>query len=117
MKTQWLKRLGCFAAAAVVMVSVSTPSAWAKPASADKGKKKFEPGDAVKKKREMKIKKSKGGNMFVLEDIEIEGKVYKPQAFHVINRKELNLEWDVRDPRFRRSFLTKVVTAVKKGPF
>jgi hypothetical protein len=79
--------------------------------------KKLEPGDAVKKKREAEIKAKKGGSLFVLEDIKIEGKVYKPQAFHVINRKELNLEWDVSDPRFRRSFLTLVVKSVRRRPF
>jgi hypothetical protein len=70
-----------------------------------------------KPKEPKEIKSKGGGSLFVLEDIKIEGKVYKPQAFHVINRKELNLAWDVSDPRFRRSFLTQVVKAVKRRPF
>jgi len=43
--------------------------------------------------------------------------VYKPQAFHVINRKELSLRWDVGDPRFRGSFLNALLDSVKGDPF
>jgi hypothetical protein len=104
-------------AAGILTGSAPIPSAWAQQGGGA-GEKSLEPKkDVVKEKRESKIKSKKGGSLFVLEDIKIEGKVYKPQAFHVINRKELNLAWDVSDPRFRRSFLTQVVKAVRRGPF
>jgi len=102
----------------VLLSGVSSRSAFAQGGKADRGDtKKHEPGDAVAKKKETKIKKSQGGSLFVLEDIEIEGKVYKPQAFHVINRKELNLEWDVGDSRFRSSFLSEVVSSIDSDVF
>lgn len=101
-----------------LLSGVSSLSAFAQGGKADKGTtKKHEPGDAVAKKKETKIKKRQGGSLFVLEDIEIEGKVYKPQAFHVINRKELNLEWDVGDSRFRSSFLSEVVSSIDSDVF
>lgn len=105
-------------AAALVLVPVA--DARAKPARPParevKRNPKLEPGDAVKEKQKAKKKAHKGG-AFELETINIEGKIYKPQAFHVINRKELNLEWDVRDPRFKRSFLTSLIDAVRHRPF
>ena len=77
--------------------------------------KKHEPGDATKKKKDKGIKKS--GDYFVLEDIKIEGKVYKPEAFHVVNRKELSLRWDIEDPRFGGNFLARILNSVKRDPF
>jgi len=76
--------------------------------------KKHEPGDITKKK-DKGIKKS--GDYFVLEDIKIEGKVYKPEAFHVVNRKELSLRWDIEDPRFGGNFLARILSSVKRDPF
>lgn len=78
-------------------------------ANAQAEKRKHEP--------DSEIKRSRDGSLFVLEDIEIEGKVYKPEAFHVISRKELSLEWDVEDPRFRRSFLDRVIASVESEAF
>ncbi len=76
-------------------------------------------GQAKKRKHEpgSEIKKSRDGSLFILEDIEIEGKIYKPEAFHVISRKDLSLEWDVEDPRFRRSFLDRVIASVESEAF
>ncbi|MCD6499663.1 MAG: hypothetical protein J7M25_15335 [Deltaproteobacteria bacterium] len=93
------------AAGAVLLVSGSV---WAQ------SPKKHEPTkDATKVRKKAKT----SGSYFVLEDIKIEGKVYKPQAFHVINRKELSLRWDVGDPRFRGSFLNALLDSVKGDPF
>jgi hypothetical protein len=47
----------------------------------------------------------------------IEGKVYKPEVFVFLGRKNLNLDWDLDDPRFKRSFLESVVKAVSEAPF
>ena len=90
-------------------------AAWAqgRPRAGDVLRKKHEPAPVRKK-----AKKDKGfrreGDYFVLEDIKIEGKIYKPEAFHVINRKELNLQWDLGDPRFAGSLLSKVLDSVKE---
>lgn len=104
------------AGVAAVMLAGGLGVARAQPRAARPARKnpKLEPGDITKKRKKARATR---GNLFVLEDIKIEGKVYKPQAFHVINRKELNLEWDVRDPRFKKSFLGSLVGAVRKSPF
>jgi hypothetical protein len=107
--------LSAVCAACVLAIGAQGLKAQPRRARPAKRNPRLEPGDAVKKKRKAK-ERSRGG-LFILEDIKIEGKVYKPQAFHVINRKELNLEWDVRDPRFRKSFLSSLVAAVRKSPF
>lgn len=113
MKTRTFISVLC--AACVIVFGAQSLEAQPRRARPTRRNPKLEPGDAVKKKRS-KREKSRGG-LFILEDIKIEGKVYKPQAFHVINRKELNLEWDVRDPRFRKSFLSSLVAAVRRSPF
>ena len=100
--------------AVTVTFGAGSAKAKARPSGPVKKNPKLEPkGDPTKKSG---VKRQRG-NLFVLEDIKIEGKVYKPQAFHVINRKELNLEWDVRDPRFKKSFLDTLVDAVRGSPF
>jgi hypothetical protein len=48
-----------------------------------------------------------------LEEIVIEGRVQKPNAFYIINRS--NLGYEVLE--LRTSFLRKVVRSVQKEPF
>jgi hypothetical protein len=48
-----------------------------------------------------------------LEEIKIEGRVQKPNAFYILNRS--NIGYKVMD--LRTSFLKKVVGAVRKEPF
>jgi hypothetical protein len=48
-----------------------------------------------------------------LEEITIEGKVQKPNAFYILNRS--NIGYEVMD--LRTSFINKVVSAVNNEPF
>jgi hypothetical protein len=48
-----------------------------------------------------------------LEEIVIEGRVQKPNAFYILNRS--NLGYEVLE--LRTSFLRKVVRSVQKEPF
>jgi hypothetical protein len=48
-----------------------------------------------------------------LEEITIEGKVQKPNAFYILNRS--NIGYEVMD--LRTSFINKVVNAVNNEPF
>jgi hypothetical protein len=48
-----------------------------------------------------------------LEEIKIEGRVQKPNAFYILNRS--NLGYEVMD--LRTSFVGEVVRSVKKDPF
>ena len=45
------------------------------------------------------------------------GKIYKPEVFVFLGRKSLNLDWDLDDPRFKRSFLDAVINSVWGPPF
>jgi hypothetical protein len=48
-----------------------------------------------------------------LEEIRIEGRVQKPNAFYILNRS--NLGYEVMD--LRTSFLHKIVQSVQQDPF
>ncbi len=103
----------------LVVAGLSTSALAAMPGGGGEaaGAKKHEPGDATKKKKRKDKAIKKSGDYFVLEDIKIEGKVYKPEAFHVVNRKELSLRWDIEDPRFGGNFLKRIMASVKRRPF
>lgn len=48
-----------------------------------------------------------------LEEIRIEGRVQKPNAFYILNRS--NIGYEVMD--LRTSFLEKIIRSVNKEPF
>lgn len=48
-----------------------------------------------------------------LEELQIEGRIQKPQAFYLLQRSNLNFD----DLNREESFLDKVVEAVEKPPF
>lgn len=48
-----------------------------------------------------------------LEEIKIEGRVQKPNAFYILNRS--NLGYEVMD--LRTSFVREVITSVQRDPF
>lgn len=48
-----------------------------------------------------------------LEEIRIEGRVQKPNAFYILNRS--NIGYEVMD--LRTSFLDKVIRSVQEDPF
>jgi len=48
-----------------------------------------------------------------LEEIEIEGRVQKPNAFYILNRS--NLGYEVLD--LRTSFIREIVDSVRREPF
>ena len=59
----------------------------------------------AKKKRQLRV--------IQLEEIVIEGRVQKPNAFYILNRS--NLGYEVLE--LRTSFLREVVRSVQKEPF
>ena len=69
---------------------------------------------AIKRDR---MRTTAGGEIENEDVFTIEGKVYKPEVFVFLGRKNLNLDWDLDDPRFKRSFLESVVQAVSEAPF
>ncbi len=55
----------------------------------------------------------RGPRVIQLEEIRIEGRVQKPNAFYILNRS--NLGYEVLD--LRTSFLREVVRTVQREPF
>jgi len=55
----------------------------------------------------------KRGTSIKLDDIKVVGKIQKPQAFYVLHRAPLNY----KNFKLKRSFLKKVIDAVKRKPF
>jgi hypothetical protein len=84
-----MKRRASTVLLAVLMVAVSTTAALAQDA----------------KKRQPRV--------IQLEEIVIEGRVQKPNAFYILNRS--NLGYEVLE--LRTSFVRKVVRSVQKEPF
>jgi hypothetical protein len=60
-----------------------------------------------------KQKKKRQPRVIQLEEIVIEGRVQKPNAFYILNRS--NLGYEVLE--LRTSFLREVVKSVQKEPF
>jgi hypothetical protein len=58
-------------------------------------------------------RKKRQPHIIQLEEIVIEGRVQKPNAFYILNRS--NLGYEVLE--LRTSFLRKVVRSVEKEPF
>ncbi len=54
-----------------------------------------------------------GPRVIQLEEIRIEGRVQKPNAFYILNRS--NLGYEVLD--LRTSFLREIVRSVQRPPF
>jgi hypothetical protein len=58
-------------------------------------------------------KQGKAPRVIQLEEIKIEGRVQKPNAFYILNRS--NIGYEIED--LRTSFVNEVVRAVRKEPF
>jgi len=58
-------------------------------------------------------KRQRAPKVIQLEEITIEGRVQKPNAFYILNRS--NIGYEIMD--LRTSFLGKVVSAVNDDPF
>lgn len=62
---------------------------------------------------EAQPKKARAPRVIQLEEIRIEGRVQKPNAFYILNRS--NIGYEIVD--LRTSFLKEVVRSVRKEPF
>lgn len=49
----------------------------------------------------------------IQKDIEIEGRIQKPQAFYILQRSSLNFE----GLELKNSFVPKILKSVDQGPF
>jgi hypothetical protein len=63
----------------------------------------------------VKVERGKGGKKIyrIEEEIRIEGKIQKPEAFYVLQKSSINYEWQ----KMKQAFLPKITESVKKAPF
>ena len=63
----------------------------------------------------VKVERGRGGKKIyrIEEEIRIEGKIQKPEAFYVLQKSSINYEWQ----SLKQEFLPKIVNSVKKATF
>ena len=64
----------------------------------------------------MKIEKGAGGGKKVYritEEIRIEGKIQKPEAFFFYQKSSINYDWQ----ELKRDFIPKILDSVSRAPF
>jgi hypothetical protein len=63
----------------------------------------------------VKIERGAGGKKVykITENIVIEGKIQKPEAFYVLQKSSINYEWQ----ELKQEFLPRILDSVTKAPF
>ena len=63
----------------------------------------------------VKVERGKGGKKVyrIEEEIRIEGKIQKPEAFYVLQKSGINYDWQ----ELKQDFLPKIVESVSRTPF
>jgi hypothetical protein len=63
----------------------------------------------------VKVERGRGGKKVyrIEEEIRIEGKIQKPEAFYVLQKSSINYEWQ----ELRQDFLPKIIESVSRSPF
>ena len=63
----------------------------------------------------VKVERGAGGKKIyrITEDIRIEGKIQKPEAFFFYQKSSINYDWQ----ELKQDFLPKIVDSVSKAPF
>ncbi|MCG5053738.1 MAG: hypothetical protein KA712_12315 [Myxococcales bacterium] len=69
-------------------------------------------GDEAPKVR---VERGKGGKKVyrIEEEIRIEGKIQKPEAFYVLQKSSINYDWQ----DLKQDFLPKILDSVSRAPF
>ena len=69
------------------------------------------PADATK----VKVEKGAGGKKVyrITEEIRIEGKIQKPEAFFFYQKSSINYDWQ----ELKQDFIPKIVDSVSRSPF
>lgn len=63
----------------------------------------------------VKVERGKGGKKVyrIEEEIRIEGKIQKPEAFYVLQKSSINYDWQ----DLKQDFLPKILDSVTRAPF
>ena len=88
--------------------AAAAPPAGAQPAAAPEGA----PAEAPTK---VKVEKGAGGKKIyrITDEIRIEGKIQKPEAFFFYQKSSINYEWQ----ELKQDFLPKILDSVSRAPF
>ena len=110
MKTKTSKMLLALALPALLS-TVAVPRAFAEEAAADQPAAGAQPNAEPK----VKIQKGPGGRKtYVIKDeIRIEGKIQKPEAFFFYQKSSINYDWQ----ELKQDFIPKILDSVSRAPF
>ena len=63
----------------------------------------------------MKVERGAGGKKVyrITEEIRIEGKIQKPEAFYVLQKSSINYDWQ----ELKQDFVPKILDSVSRAPF
>lgn len=73
------------------------------------------PAAAPEENTKVKVERGKGGKKVyrIEEEIRIEGKIQKPEAFYVLQKSGINYDWQ----ELKQDFLPKILESVTRAPF
>ena len=95
----------------------AAPKAAATPAKASEKPVSAAPTDTGEKTEvsKVKVERGKGGKKIyrIEEEIRIEGKIQKPEAFYVLQKSSINYDWQ----DLKQDFLPKILDSVTRAPF
>lgn len=80
-----------------------------------KGATAAAPEAAASDAPKVKVERGAGGRKVyrITDEIKIEGKIQKPEAFYVLQKSSINYEWT----QLKQDFLPKILDSVAKAPF
>lgn len=63
----------------------------------------------------VKVERGAGGKKVyrITEEIRIEGKIQKPEAFYVLQKSSINYDWQ----QLKQDFIPKILDSVSRAPF
>jgi len=108
----------CFGVGLALAVAVFVPGgAWAQAAPANKAPAAGAPAQqpAADAAPKVKVEKGAGGKKVyrITEEIRIEGKIQKPEAFFFYQKSTINYDWQ----ELKQDFIPKIVDSVSHAPF
>jgi hypothetical protein len=92
-------------------ISAPAPAAPRNPATAAPAAGKEAAGDAPK----VKVERGAGGHKVyrITEEIRIEGKIQKPEAFFFYQKSSISYDWQ----ELKKDFIPRILESVSKAPF
>jgi hypothetical protein len=94
------------------LAAAQTPAPPAPPAAAPPAAGTAQAADAPTK---VKVEKGAGGKKIyrITDEIRIEGKIQKPEAFFFYQKSSINYDWE----ELKQDFIPKILDSVNQAPF